>query len=90
MSFITISDIVECKGKICDIEYKDLAIPVGLIVENTNSSNNTNYEEIYDDKCINDNLYFNILKNEKRKRIKKYNSKKNKPLKLKLTLKRKI
>jgi|AACY02.5.fsa_nt_gi hypothetical protein len=88
MSFVTIADIIENNGKISDVEYKDLAIPVGLIVEhNTNEINN--FEEEFNNNCIEDELFLKLLKNEKRKNIKKKSSKKNKPIKLNLTLKRK-
>ena len=89
MSFATIADIIENNGKIADVEYKDLAIPIGLIVEhNTNEINN--YEEEFNNKCIEDDIFLKLIKNEKRKNFKKKSSKKNKPIKLNLTLKRKL
>lgn len=88
MSFVTIADIIENKGKISDVEYKDLAIPVGLIIENNDNEIN-NIEEEFNSKCIEEDLFLQLLKNEKRKNIKKKSSKKNKPIKFNLTLKRK-
>jgi len=89
MSFVTIADIIENKGKISDVEYKDLAIPIGLIVEHDNINEINNFEEEFNNNCIEDELFLKLLKNEKRKNIKKKSSKKNKPIKLNLTLKRK-
>lgn len=92
MSFVTIADIIENKGKISDVEYKDLAIPIGLIVEHISENEINeinNFEEEFNNNCIEDEFFLKLLKNEKRKNIKKKSSKKNKPIKLNLTLKRK-
>ncbi len=86
-SQISIVNMVEEKGDICDIKYKNYALPIGLILEKNNPINH-NYEEEYINN-IDDILFDNLLKNEKRKRLKN-KTKKNKPLKISLTLKKKI
>lgn len=86
-SQISIVNMVEEKGDICDIKYKNYALPIGLILEKNNPINHK-YEEEYINN-IDDILFDNLLKNEKRKRLKN-KTKKNKPIKISLTLKKKI
>lgn len=84
---ITIGDIIEERGEICDIKHKDKALPIGLIIENPKYNDVTHYGENYLE-VVDDFLFDNLLKNEKRRKM-KIKTKKRKPLKLCLTLKNK-
>ena len=84
---ITIGDIIEERGDICDIKHKDKALPIGLIIENYKYIEPINYNENYSE-LVDDILFNNLLKNEKRRKI-KTKTKKRKPIKLCLTLKKK-
>lgn len=89
---ITLSDIIEKHDGVCDIKYKDKTLPLDLILEldNNNTCDNTrdNFQEEYTN-CIDDTLYDFLLKNERRiHKVKK--SAKRKPMKLRMTLRRKF
>lgn len=84
----TIPDIIEEKDMICDIKYKDYAIPIGLIREIEDSSNSPLYnEEIVD--TIEYDLFDKLLINERRRKHRK-RTKKNKPIRIGITLKNRI
>lgn len=86
---ITIPDIVEEKNKICDIRYKDLCLPPGLLLEIEPSSSYEYSEEPEVSAVIADELFENLLKNEKRRRVHK-KTRKIRPTKIMLTLKNKL
>ncbi len=90
---ITISDIVEEKNGICDIKYKDMSLPPGLILENNNNIKDENVFELFpeenDDIIINEDLFNKLLHNEKRKRLHN-KTRKVRPTKIVLTLKNKL
>ena len=84
----TIPDIIEEKDMICDIKYKDYAIPIGLIREIEDSSNSPLYdEEIVD--TIEYDLFDKLLINERRRKNRK-RTKKNKPIRIGITLKNRM
>lgn len=84
----TIPDIIEEKDMICDIKYKDYAIPIGLIREIEDSNNTPLYnEEIVD--TIKYDLFDKLLINERRRKNRK-RTKKNKPIRIGITLKNRM
>jgi hypothetical protein len=87
---ITIPDIMEEKHKICDIRYKDLCLPPGLLLELEPHSSTQHYAEETDGfTVVTDELFDNLLKNEKRRRVQK-KTRKIRPTKVLLTLKNKL
>lgn len=88
-SIITISDIIEGNDGICDIKYKDKSLPLGLILELEKPSENDAYTEIFEDSVTDEVLFNYLLLNEKRK-YKKSKTRKSKPIKIRLSIKNKI
>lgn len=84
MNQISIPNIIEEKNEVCNIRFKDLALPIGLLREVDCPSDVSYPEEVCD--CISNDLYDKLLYNERRKKIRK-KTKKNKPIKISLTLK---
>ena len=89
-SIITISDILEANDVVCDIKYRNIALPLGLLIENSVHDENINekYVNTYGEDSVDDNLYNKLLHNEKLRRMYK-KTKKNRPLKFKLSLRNK-
>lgn len=88
---ITFSNILEHNGMICDVDLKDLTFPSGLILEKERLNNHENLrleiEDVYSQPCITDDMFDVLIKTEaKRKLVSK--TKKRRPLKLGITLKR--
>jgi hypothetical protein len=83
----TIPDIMEEKDMICDVKYKDYAIPIGLISE-LDGSNNILYNEEVLDKVEYD-LFDKLLINERRRKNRK-RTKKNKAIRIAVTLKNRL
>lgn len=90
-SIITLSDIIEGNDGICDIKYKDMSLPVGLVLEleKPKPSETDMYTEVFEDSFTNEELFNYLLLNEKRK-YKKSKTRKSKPIKIRLSIKNKI
>lgn len=86
---ITIPDIVEEKNSICDIRYKDLCLPPGLLLETEPPYTHEYMEDQDTSFVISDELFENLLKNEKRRRVHK-KTRKMRPNRMILTLKNKL
>jgi hypothetical protein len=87
-SNFSISDVLEENGNICDIKYKDMALPIGLLIDVKSIPNTENIHNEYNNQCIDEMLFTHLLKNEKTRKIYK-KTRKNKPLKFHLSLKNK-
>lgn len=90
---ITFENIFQHKDMVCDIELKDMSFPMGLFIEReaympTNSVDTT-IEHVYADTPIDELLFMKLMKAQSLKR-KVGKTKKNRPLKLSLSLKRRI
>lgn len=84
----TLPNLFNSKDVVCDIKYKNMAPPLGLVLEkSTNQNTSINLQEVYCDNCIDEDMFHHIVKNEKRKQY-KGKTKKQRKLHLRPSLKR--
>lgn len=86
----TLPNLFDSKDIVCDVKYKNIAPPLGLVLENTSNHDTAiEFDEVYCDECINEETFHHILRNEKRRPL-KCKTKKLRNLHLRPTLKRRI